>query len=199
MDKPEAFLNKPLVITEKLDGSNTLLHQGNVYGRNGTSVSHFPWYSMVWKHHAWKTNYQGSEWLTASAYLYGEDIYGVHSIQYDPVPENATFYAFALVCSQRHLPYEYLEAIRDEFDIPIVPLLYRGAFSTTEEMSAKISEFHSQPSVLGGEREGVVIKVDAPFYIKDFASNVCKSVRVDHVQVDAVHWRRNWKPCQLTR
>ena len=29
-------------------------------------------------------------------YLYGEDIYAVHSIAYDPVHEDTTFHAFAL-------------------------------------------------------------------------------------------------------
>ncbi|WP_420441492.1 hypothetical protein [Candidatus Palauibacter sp.] len=38
---------------------------------------------------AWKVN-------EPEAYLYGEDIYGVHSIAYDPVREHETFHAFAL-------------------------------------------------------------------------------------------------------
>ena len=45
--------------------------------------------AMVKKHHAWKVN-------EPDVWLYGEDLYGVHSIEYEPVAEHETFYAFAL-------------------------------------------------------------------------------------------------------
>jgi len=44
---------------------------------------------MVKKHHAWKIT-------DPDVHLYGEDIYGVHSIEYAPVRETETFHAFAL-------------------------------------------------------------------------------------------------------
>ena len=77
------------MVTEKLDGGNTLLHKGEVYGRSVSAPSVGKWMAMVRKHHAWKVT-------EPEIFLYGEDIYGVHSIEYDPVPENETFYAFAL-------------------------------------------------------------------------------------------------------
>ncbi len=45
--------------------------------------------AMVKKHHAWKVT-------EPDVFLYGEDIYGVHSITYGPVPENETFHSFSL-------------------------------------------------------------------------------------------------------
>ena len=44
----------PVVITEKLDGSNVMLHQGVASLRPVTSNSRQPWLDMVRKHHAWK-------------------------------------------------------------------------------------------------------------------------------------------------
>ena len=78
-----------VVVTEKLDGGNTLLHAGKVYARSVSAPSEGKWMAMVKKHHAWKVN-------EPEVWLYGEDLYGVHSIEYEPVAEQATFYAFAL-------------------------------------------------------------------------------------------------------
>ena len=80
---PDRFVDEPVVVTEKLDGGNTLLHGGKVYARSVAAPSDAKWMAMVKKHHAWKVT-------DPDVYLDGEDIYGVHSIAYEPV---------------RHLPY----------------------------------------------------------------------------------------------
>ena len=86
---PSVFVGLEVVVTEKLDGSNTLLHRGEVYGRSVSTPSSAPWRAMVKKHHAWKL-------ADSDDLLYGEDIFGVHSIEYGPVAEDRTLYAFAL-------------------------------------------------------------------------------------------------------
>lgn len=86
---PSRFVGEDVVVTEKLDGGNTLLHAGRVYSRSVSTPSDGKWMAMVKKHHAWKVT-------EPDVYLYGEDIYGVHSIAYEPVAEDRTFYAFAL-------------------------------------------------------------------------------------------------------
>ena len=52
--------------------------------------------------------------------------------------------------------------------------------------------------MLGGEREGVVLRLERGFPAAEFQDNVCKSVRVGHVQTDE-HWTRNWRPCRIER
>ena len=86
---PDRFVGEDVVVTEKLDGGNTLLHAGKVYARSVSAPAEGKWMAMVKKHHAWKVN-------EPDVYLHGEDIYGVHSISYDPVPEYETFHAFSL-------------------------------------------------------------------------------------------------------
>lgn len=86
---PARFLEDAVVVTEKLDGGNTLLHDGKVYARSVSAPSDGKWMAMVKKHHAWKVR-------EPDVYLYGEDIYGVHSIAYEPVAEDKTFHAFAI-------------------------------------------------------------------------------------------------------
>ncbi len=83
------FVDREVVIAEKLDGGNTLLHGGRVYSRSVSEPSDGKWMAMVKKHHAWKIQ-------EPDVFLYGEDIYAVHSIEYGPVAEDRTFHAFAL-------------------------------------------------------------------------------------------------------
>lgn len=184
------FVGDAVVVTEKLDGSNTLLHAGRSYGRSVSAPSAGKWMAMVKKHHAWKVT-------EPEVYLYGEDIYGVHSITYDPVEERETFYAFALRDGNgRFSAFGDLESYADSKQIPIVPMLFKGCFGSVAEIRTFIEYAHREPSLLGGPREGVVLRLARGFPSEEFSDNVCKSVRVDHVQTDR-HWTRNWVPCRI--
>ena len=189
---PEQFVGEPVVVTEKLDGGNTLLHAGNVYARSVSAPSEGKWMAMVKKHHAWKVN-------EPDVYLYGEDIYGVHSIEYGPVSEDQTFHAFALRDGAgAFASFAEVEAYAKERAIPVVPVLFNGCFHSVAEVRAFVECAQAKPSVLGGEREGVVLRLARGFPASEFPENVCKSVRPGHVQTNE-HWTRHWKPCRIAR
>jgi len=189
---PDRFVGVPVVVTEKLDGGNTLLHAGKVYGRSVSVPSEGKWLAMVKKHHAWKV-------MEPGAYLYGEDIYGVHSIEYGPVEEQRTFYAFAFRDGAgAFAAFADVEAYARRRGIPVVPVLFRGLFNSVREVRDFVKNAHGNPSALGGEREGVVLRLERGFPAAEFQDNVCKSVRVDHVQTDD-HWTRAWRPCRIAR
>ena len=189
---PDRFAGEDVVVTEKLDGGNTLLHAGKVYARSVSAPSGGKWMAMVKKHHAWKVN-------EPDAYLYGEDIYGVHSVTYAPVAERETFYAFALRDGAgAFAAYDEVEAYAKQREIPVVPILFRGRFRSVAEISAFMKQAHGEPSALGSEREGVVMRLARGFPAAEFQDNVCKSVRAGHVQTDE-HWTRNWRPCRIAR
>ena len=188
---PDRFVGEDVVVTEKLDGGNTLLHAGKVYARSVSAPSEGKWMAMVKKHHAWKVN-------EPDVWLYGEDLYGVHSIEYEPVAEHETFYAFAL----RHgdgafAPFAEVEEYAKHREIPVVPVLFRGRFRSVAEIRAFMEQAHGEPSMLGGEREGVVMRLARGFAAAEFQDNVCKSVRPGHVQSDE-HWTRHWRPCRIS-
>ena len=189
---PNRFVGESVVVTEKLDGGNTLLHAGKVYARSVLAPSEGKWMAMVKKHHAWKVQEPG-------VHLYGEDIYGVHSIEYEPVAEHETFYAFVLRdAGGVFASFAEVEAYAREREIPVVPVLFKGRFRSVAEIRAFMERAHGEPSMLGGEREGVVLRLAREFPASEFPSNVCKSVRPGHVQSDE-HWTRNWRPCRLVR
>ena len=187
---PTRFVGRPVVVTEKLDGGNTLLYRGRVYARSVSAPSTGKWMAMVKKHHAWKV-------MEPDVLLYGEDVYGVHSIEYDPVPENETFYAFALRMGDgRFTSFRAMVSYARDRAIPVVPILFEGTFETVADLRDFVSRAHREPAALGGAREGVVIRAAHRFPADEFRSNVCKSVRAGHVQSEE-HWSRNWRACRI--
>ena len=184
---PLSFVGCEIVVTEKLDGSNTLVHRGRAYGRSVTDPSEEKWMAMVKKHIAWKVR-------EPDVLLYGEDIYAVHSIEYGPVREDRTFYAFALRRGDLFAPFSEVEAYGADHDIAVVPVLHRGTFHSVSTVRDFVAAAHEEVSALGGDREGVVLRRAAGFSAGDFGQSVCKSVRAKHVRTSE-DWRRTWRPC----
>ncbi|MCY3930921.1 MAG: RNA ligase family protein [Acidobacteria bacterium] len=188
---PSRFVGEPVVVTEKLDGSCTV-HRGTVYTRSVSAPTSAKWMAMAKKHHAWKV-------AEPDIYLYGEGIFGVHSIEYEPVAEDETFYAFALrVGNDRFASFRDMVHFAGRRQIPVVPVLFDGVFRSESKLRSFVDDAHGEPSALGGEREGVVVRLAGSFRASDFGRSVCKSVRAGHVQTDE-HWTKHWKPCRLAR
>ena len=185
------FVGSEIVITEKVDGSNVLLHRGRAYARSVTGAGRHGWLGMVRKHHAWKTAEH------PEVHFYGEDIYGLHAIAYDAVPENRTYYLFAVRRRDHWLSWDDVTEYARELDIPTVPVLHRGVVKTAPELQRLAARLMTEKSALGPEREGIVIRQAASFPTAEFDQSICKLVRAGHVQVDAEHWSRYWRPCRL--
>ena len=187
------FIGRRVVITEKLDGANVTLYDGRAFTR-GMNTDRAPWLGMVKKHHAWKTS--GAR----RSAIHGEDIYAVHSIKYDPVPERRTFYVFALRDVQKNVfeSFDKTVSVCKTMDFATVPILYDGEFESGQALRGRLELEMSESSGLGGEREGVVVRIADGFPVREFERSICKLVRVGHIQTDT-HWRRNWKPCKISR
>jgi hypothetical protein len=191
---PERFVNTPVVITEKLDGGNTCLFDGQVYARSTGQPATDGWFAMVKKHQAWKT-------VGNTDYIYyGEDIYGIHSIEYNSVTEDETFYLFAVreVFTGLFLSWGDVEVHANLLGVNTVPIVFNGQFASVEELSKYLAAERKKPSFIGPEKEGFVIRRAEAFPVTDFSRSVSKFVRAHHVQTDQ-HWRRNWQPCKLQK
>ena len=113
--------------------------------------------------------------------------------------EEQTFHAFALRHGDgRFASFAEVEEYASRNEIPVVPVLFKGCFRSVAEIRAFVNRAHGEPSALGGEREGVVLRLAREFPVSEFRDNVCKSVRVGHVQTDE-HWTRNWRACRIVR
>jgi hypothetical protein len=190
---PEWFVGREVGISEKLDGGNTCLNAGEVYARSTGQPATQGWFAMVKKHHVWKTSH-----IDPSISIYGEDLYGVHSITYDALKEDETFRVFNVREGDEWMSLEHREAFVRVFGFLTVPQLFRGTFQSVKEITQWFEHHIKEPSVLGPVREGFVLQVTDRFHNDTFAQNVAKYVRANHVQTDE-HWTRNWKPASLIR
>ena len=193
--EPENFVGQQIVITEKLDGSNVLLNRGEIYARStsGGPAKGQPWLAMTRKHHAWKL---AQSWCP-HILLYGEDLYGVHSVEYGPMREEDTFRAFASISTGRNFDsFASTMKLADRLGVALVPVLFEGKMRSKAELQEFLDEQHQRESELGGEREGMVIRSANSFRADEFGLHVCKSVRKGHVQTDE-HWTKHWRPCRI--
>jgi len=189
----EHFVGKEVVITEKLDGGNTSLHNGEVYARSTVGVSHAGWMGMVRKHHAWKTSGM------TRYMIYGEDIAAFHSLPYS-VPEDQTYHVFAIrdLVYMDWLSWDDVVATAAQYNLTTAPLLFRGTFESVDAIQQWFTANLKLPSAFGNEKEGFVMRIADAFHVSSFSDNVCKFVRPKHVQTDQ-HWTKNWQWNELTR
>lgn len=185
----EYFINIDLVITEKLDGSNSAITQKGVYGRSHVDFSRNPWDKELW-------NLQriiGRD-ISENVYLFGENMEGIHSIEYSNL--DSYFYLFGVRDNNIWISWDGVEEYSYLLEIPTVPVLWKGNVSSEKELSQLVNGLISKKSKLGGDLEGIVIRNADHFHNDDFEFNVVKWVRPNHVTT-STHWTRNWRKAKI--
>lgn len=183
------LINVDIIITEKLDGSNAAITKEGVYGRSHVEFSQNPWDKEVWNIY-----YRISQDLSNGVYLFGENMEGVHSIEYSNL--SSYFYLFGVRDNSIWIPWENVEEYSYILDIPTVPVLWKGIVKSEYELKNITNDLTKEKSKLGGDLEGIVIRKSDLFHNDDFSTSVAKWVRKGHVQTDK-HWTRNWKKSKI--
>jgi hypothetical protein len=187
----ESLIKKEIVITEKLDGSNTSITKSGVYGRSHADFTRNPWDVKSWE--IWNLIKND---LSDGVYLFGEGMYGIHSIEYTNL--TSYFYIFGVRDNNIWVSWDAVEEYSYLLDLPTAPVLFKGKVESEKELKELTEGLVSQPSALGGKREGIVIRNADMFHNDDFAQNVMKWVRKGHVQT-TTHWTRDWKKSKIVR
>lgn len=188
-DSVESLIGTDIVITEKLDGSNTALTKDGVYARSHSDFTKNPWDIKCWD--LWR---RIKDDLSDGVFVFGENMYGIHSIEYENL--DSYFYMFGVRDNNIWIPWSEVEEYSYLLDIPTVPVLYKGSVKNEKELKSLVEKLAKEPSSLGSKREGVVVRNAEMFHNDDFNVNVIKWVRKDHVQTDT-HWSRNWKQAKI--
>jgi hypothetical protein len=180
-----------LVITEKLDGENCGMSSKGVYARSHAAFTTSPWSREVRSiHEGIKSS------IDEDVFIFGENMEGIHSIEYSNL--TSYFYIFGVRDNNIWIPWEGVEEYAYLLDLPTVPVLFKGQVSSEKELKTLTESLVSQPSALGGKREGIVVRNADMFHNEDFSTNVMKWVRKGHVTTDE-HWTRNWKKAKINR
>jgi len=186
------YEGKEIVITEKLDGENLAINHYDCFARSHGAPTRSPWSRNIWDKDGllWNVKDKIGEGET----VYGENLFGEHSITYDKLP--SYWHVFAATDGNVWYSWNDVTLVADVLGVPTVPVLWRGVVESEEMLSDLVDTFVHQPSVYGEKREGVVIRLADEFPFEEFSNCVCKWVRPNHVQTDE-HWTKNWKRAKL--
>ncbi|MFE9138014.1 RNA ligase family protein [Streptomyces sp. NPDC007355] len=164
---------RELVTTLKMDGANTTLHAGGMYGRSPTGRSR-PWQSRMRAFAA-----AVCPLIPQGVRVCGEDLTVAHSIVYER--ELPPFMVFSVWDGDVYLPWDETVAWADMLGLPTVPLLARGP--RPDEPQRLREAFDQRTDV---ERdEGFVVRDAQGFARGEFAGRVAKWVRSGHVRTGA--------------
>lgn len=179
----DALIGVPIVITEKMDGSNTSLESDGCFARTHSGPPSHPSFDGLKALHA-SIKYLISNYTQ----LFGEWCYAKHSIEYSELP--GYFMIFNVRDTEFGIwsSWEEVECWANEIGVPTVPVLYEGIVSSEKELKELVESFMNQPSSCGGIREGVVVRIAKGFPDENFSKCVLKCVRANHVQTSE-HWK----------
>ena len=185
----ESLIGIDIVITEKLDGENTGMTKDGVYARSHAAFTTSPWSREVRQ-----INERIKRDISDGVFIFGENMEGIHSIEYTNL--TSYFYIFGVRDNNIWISWNDVEEYSYLLDIPTVPVLFKGVVNSEKELKELTEKLVSQPSALGGSREGIVVRNAGIFHNDDFAKNVMKWVRKGHVNTDE-HWTRNWRKASV--
>jgi hypothetical protein len=179
MASTETLYGVPIVITEKLDGSNMAMTRSAIYARSHSGPPTHPSFAWAKALHA-RVCGQIDVGLT----LFGEYCYAVHSIVYEKLPGYFFLFGVRDDATGEWWDWDAVETQAEILGLPVVPVLFRGAVPELEPLTRRLA---AEPSLFGGEREGMVVRVERKFADDEFGRVLGKYVRAGHVQTDE-HW-----------
>lgn len=188
----EELLNNTLVLTEKLDGENSCMNRYNVFARSHSSPTRSPWSRNLWGAGGLHDRIKNK--IGEDEYIYGENLYGIHSIEYTEL--TSYFHLFGVRNNNIWYSWDDVELMAECLDVPTVPVLQIQKFSTVKELEECILFHMHGGSNYGSEIEGVVVRNINSYPIDQFQKNVVKYVRKGHVQTDQF-WAKKWKKANL--
>jgi hypothetical protein len=167
------FVDREIVVTEKMDGENTTLYHDGFHARSVDS-RHHPSRDWLARFHA-----ERAYMIPEGMRICGENLYAQHSIAYRGLP--SYFLGFSVWQGDECLGWPETMEVFQYLSITAVPVLYRGPFDV-----AFLKDLVHQ---LDPERqEGYVVRTVRKFHRNDFGRYVQKFVRANHVQTDQ-HWQ----------
>ncbi len=192
--REEIQLFDTLIHTEKLDGENTCLSPLGVFARSHAAPTTHSWANHLKQRHSLMVN----DLKENNIEIFGENLYAIHSIIYPKLEHH--FYVFGVRVDDLWLSWEETKWYANFFDFPVAPELGLQSTKDPEAVKNMVLELATQPSVFGSQqnntnplldctREGIVSRNIKEYKVDEFAQNVFKYVRPNHVQTD-VHWSK---------
>lgn len=178
----DGLINRTIVISEKLDGSNVCFTRRSVFARSHTGPPKHRSFDLLKRLHAGLAHS-----LPPDVSVFGEWLYAVHSIEYSALPSYLYLFSVRDDPKKRWWSWGDVGQLAQELGVLRVPELWVGQVSSETMLQETVMCCAREPSCYGPFREGVVIRWADGFADGDFTSAVAKWVRVGHVQSED-HW-----------
>lgn len=188
----DRLIGVPIVITEKMDGSNTSLELDGCFARTHSGPPSHPSFDGLKALHA------EQRWnIPHNMQFFGEWCYARHSIEYTELPgywlmfNVRNFNPQKVYTKMTDIYWESWKSVElwaGLWEVPTVPVLFKGTVKDEKELKELTESFMKQPSACGGIREGVVVRIADDFLDSEFSECVMKCVRANHVQTSE-HWK----------
>lgn len=188
------FLNKRIIITEKMDGQNQTYkgHKG-VFARSHEVETQLPWDTYAKSYY-----YNNMHLINPDIWYIFENMFAIHSIEYQELSSFMYMFMALFEKEARWGSWDEICELANSINIPTVPVLYDGEFKSIKEIEIWMNKRIKEPSTFGEETEGFVMRVAESFHTNKFNENVVKYVRKGHVQTDE-HWTRNWQKAKVKK
>lgn len=182
MTDVSALIEVPIVITEKCDGSNLAFTHEAVFSRSHAGPPSHPSFDLAKATHATIKHL-----ISPGITVFCEYCYALHSIAYTALPHFCLVFGVRDDSTGQWWSWDYVQAQAADLHLPTAPVLFEGGVGSKKELEELTRSLASKASILGGQREGVVVRTEAGFTNDEFGSRLGKWVRKNHVQTDD-HW-----------
>lgn len=183
------FVNKQIVITEKLDGSNFCITNDNCFARSHAGPPTHISFDLAKSWHATVKNKIANNIAIFIEYTFAE-----HSIFYDKLKTYFNVINVFDIDNDRWLSWNEVESWSKYLDTYTVPVLFKGIIPSVKELKSLVMHEMEKQSCYGNNREGVIIRLYDSFDNDSFCLSCCKVVRANHVTTD-----QHWKTKQIVR
>jgi len=197
----EPFVNQPLIVSVKMDGSNVCLSKDGIAARNGDLANH-PQFSLLKEMFA-------NQWkglIPDGIQIFGEWLFAKHSIFYDNLDSYLQVFGVYDQQQEMHLSWEEVKEWANTLGVPTVPVYAEGVtIPTLKQLERTVNEWTCRS--LDENHEGIVIRLAYPFPYGSFESYmttngktswrvaaIAKWVRPNHVQTG-----EDWKKQKLVK
>jgi hypothetical protein len=175
-----ALLDRPLVINEKLDGSNLCMTAHKILARTHAHAAGHPSFDMAKR--VWA---ELRSRIPPGISIFGEWLFARHSIQYRALPGYFVVFGVRDDASGAWWSWDGTVQQARILDLPTAPLLWSGQVHGELELRGQVARIMAQPSSFVGAREGVVVRLAGP--MTDFGVSIAQWVRAGHVTTED-HW-----------
>jgi hypothetical protein len=204
----EEMVDEEIIITTKMDGSNTMLLKDTehpVRARNGSHASHSS-FSQLKKIYHDKNLYSK---IDENLQIFGEWMKKKHSIHYGCKCENkcddigpaldSYFYVFGVFNNKLNLwlSWDEVETIADKIGFPTVPVIKKDKYENIGILESEIDKIAQE--IIEEGHEGIIIRNRYPFHYGQFQERLAKYVRANHVDKDEEHWKYNKMPDNIKK